>query len=511
MKTFCTEGPIDTDRNYCVPRTGLLEVGMKKVNDWRYFTLFAPRQSGKSTYFHFLMEYISRKNLNCLPLWLSFEAYSDFDMDFFISRLFYDLSLELERVGSEDVSAKQPEKLIDFSNYFKTLSTSIGKDIVLIIDEVEGLTNITVLNKFLHLIRFVYHKRQQIGLRSVIMVGVSNITGILQDTASPFNIADQIQVSYFTFEETQDMLAQHTRETGQVFESEVIHGIYANTAGQPGLVNALARDLVEVRCQGESVIGMKAFYQTLDAFMRVYVDKNIANVVNKARQYPEIMKQILFDGPVLFTMDDPALSFLHVNGVIDDDSGVCTIKVPLYKKRLYQTFKPLLSGNGELRYFKDPLVSVKTYLGADGYLDMKKVLGRYAAYVGERGNILFSAGKAREGMYHYNLDAYLSSFLEFLDGRVYPEVPEGGGRVDLLVLQGARRWVVEVKRFLGSDMLERGKRQLAAYVKRSGLSVGYLVVFSDVHKEGGCGREVVEGQEVLCWILPVLTNTPSQA
>jgi hypothetical protein len=114
-------------------------------------------------------------------------------------------------------------------------------------------------------------------------------------------------------------------------------------------------------------------------------------------------------------------------------------------------------------------------------------------------------------MYHYNLDAYLSSFLEFLDGRVYPEVPEGGGRVDLLVLQGARRRVVEVKRFLGSDMLERGKRQLAAYVKRSGLSVGYLVVFSDVHKEGGCGREVVEGQEILWWILPVLTNTPSQA
>jgi hypothetical protein len=51
-------------------------------------------------------------------------------------------------------------------------------------------------------------------------------------------------------------------------------------------------------------------------------------------------------------------------------------------------------------------------------------------------------------------------------------------------------------------MLERGKRQLAAYVKRSGLSVGYLVVFSDVHKEGGCGLEVVEGQEILWWISP---------
>lgn len=69
--------------------------------------------------------------------------------------------------------------------------------------------------------------------------------------------------------------------------------------------------------------------------------------------------------------------------------------------------------------------------------------------------MIFSGGKAHEGMYHYNLDAYLSSFLEFLGGRVFPEVPEGGGRVDILVLQGQKRWIIEVKRFLGPDLLEQ--------------------------------------------------------
>jgi hypothetical protein len=366
------------------------------------------------------------------------------------------------------------------------------------------------LNAFLHTVRAVYHKRDRYHLRSVILVGVSNITGILQDTASPFNIADQIDIPYFTFEETADLLAQHTRETGQVFSPEVIQGIYDNTAGQPGLVNALARDLVEKRCPDIAEIGLEPFYKTLDAFMRVYVNKNISNVVNKARQYPEIMKQILFDGLVTYTADDPALSFLQVNGVIDDCEGVCAIPVPIYKKRLYQAFKPLMNGNGEMRHFKDPFVDEAVFLDDSGHLDMRRLLDRYALYISERGQVIFSGEKYREGIYHYNLDAFLASYAGVFGGSVFPEVPEGGGRVDLLVLQGRSRWIVEVKRFLNLRNLEQGKRQVAAYVRRTGQEEGYLVVFSDVHPEGSRGKELVDGVWVQWWILPVNVTPPSR-
>ena len=114
MKTFCTEGPVDPVRNYFVSRKSLLKQGLAKVDDWRYFTLFAPRQSGKSTYFQFLVEYIRQEGRLYLPLWLSFEAYSDFDMADFISRLSHDLMLELETVEPErTVSSPFLKKLID--------------------------------------------------------------------------------------------------------------------------------------------------------------------------------------------------------------------------------------------------------------------------------------------------------------------------------------------------------------------------------------------------------------
>jgi len=496
MRTFCTEGPVDPERNYFVPREDILTLGLRKVDEWRYFTLFAPRQAGKSTWYDFLLRRIRISRTDYLGIWLTFEAFGEKTEITLLPVIMRQIYFRLGN-RDDDLGITRPNDIEELSEFLFRLSQHYQKDVVLIIDEIEGLQNPRALNLFLHAVRSMYHARRQNHVRSVILVGVSNITGILEDTASPFNIADQIHIPYFTFDETIDLLEQHTQETGQVFLPEVIQGIYDNTAGQPGLVNALARDLVEARCPDETEIGLTPFYQTLDAFMRLYVNKNISNVVNKARQHPEIMKQILFDGPVNFTTYDERLSFLRVNGVIKDQAGQCIIPVPIYKKCLYQAFKPLLNGNGEMRHFKDPMISIKNYLHPDGSLDMEKVLNRYAEYVRERGNIIFSRGKAHEGVYHYNLDAYLSSFLEFLGGRVLPEVPEGGGRVDLLVLQDQQRWIVEVKRFLGPDQLERGKRQLAEYLVRSGLNVGYLVVFSNVHNAASQGHEVVNGLDVL--------------
>ena len=503
MRTFCTEGPVDPRYNYAVPRTGLLEVGLRKVDEWRYFTLFAPRQSGKTTYFQMLIHQIQAKRANICPIWITFEHYAAPPLDAFL-RYF-----QSELVQETGVQAPTVPDFLELPTFFQNLAQALQKDIVLIIDEVEGLKQLEILNGFLHAIRSMYHKRERHHLRSVILVGVSNITGILQDSASPFNIADQINIPYFTFEETRGLLLQHTHETGQVFEDDVIAAIHDNAAGQPGLINAMARDLVENRCVGAAAITLEKFYQTLDAFLRVYVNKNIANVVNKAKQYPDIMKEILFNGPVSFSTYDDRISFLSTNGVITDEDGRCAIPVPVYKKCLYQTFKPRFINDDEVRYYKDPFVDEAVFLDQDGFLDMERLIDKYAAYVRQRGNIIFSEDKAKEGVYHYNLDVFLASYAGVFGGWVFPEVPEGGGRVDLLVLQGKKRWIIEVKRFLNLRGFESGKHQLAAYLRRSGLNTGYYVVFSDVHPEPSKTRETVDGSEILCWILPVKTPTPA--
>jgi len=76
------------------------------------------------------------------------------------------------------------------------------------------------------------------------LVGVSNITGIIQDNASPFNVTTNLAIPFFTDEETFELLGQHETETKQLFDQKAKEKIIEITANQPGLVNGFANKLV---------------------------------------------------------------------------------------------------------------------------------------------------------------------------------------------------------------------------------------------------------------------------
>ena len=51
MRTFNTSGPNMPDQHYTLQRLDWIERGKNLVSKSRYFTIWAPRQTGKSTYF----------------------------------------------------------------------------------------------------------------------------------------------------------------------------------------------------------------------------------------------------------------------------------------------------------------------------------------------------------------------------------------------------------------------------------------------------------------------------
>lgn len=66
-------------------------------------------------------------------------------------------------------------------------------------------------------------------------------------TSSPFNIkVESLTLRNFTREEIAALYAQHTAETGQSFQASAVDRAFELTQGQPWLVNALARQLVDV-------------------------------------------------------------------------------------------------------------------------------------------------------------------------------------------------------------------------------------------------------------------------
>ncbi len=280
MREFNTSGPCDPALHYTVMREALIAVGAEKVRKGRYFTLFAPRQSGKTTYFQLLLEAVKKEGFT--PIWISFEDLKTVTKDVFYQDLNDQLHQELAKYQIKSkVALKNP---VDLRNFFKEIQLP---SIVLVIDEFEGIPH-SLVSEVMHAFRKMYHRKSEQALHSLILVGVSMLAELVTSGASPFNVAEELQVSYFTFEEVNQLINQYAVESGQRFESEVIQAIYDNTKGQPGLVCALAAHLVE-KVPLNRTISRADFLLTLNYFLKSKYDKNILNIVEKAKEKKAFM------------------------------------------------------------------------------------------------------------------------------------------------------------------------------------------------------------------------------
>jgi hypothetical protein len=501
MREFNTSGPCNPALHYTVMREALIEEGKEKVRKGRYFTLFAPRQTGKTTYFQLLLEAVKAENFT--PIWISFEKLKTVTRD----RFYQDLNNQLhKRLAEHQIQLEHTvQDQIDVVELFEKIK---AKSIVLVIDEFEGIPN-AVLNEMMHTFRQMYHQKQDHALHSLILVGVSTIAELVTGSASPFNVAEELQVSYFTQSEVNLLIEQYVVESGQKFEDRVIKAIYDNTKGQPGLVCALAAHLVQ-KVTNRTVI-MNDFLVTLDYFLKSKYNKNILNIVQKAEEKKDFMYRLLFGEQAIdFNIYTKDIAYLHANGVIENLEGHVGILVPLYSKCIITAFRPV--SNGETRHYGFKVnESFEAYL-KDGGLNIHALLNKYRQYVRRRGFKAFDTEKLKEGAWHYSLDGFISFFIETLEGHTFIEVPSGAGRTDILIVYKTERYLIETKVFSNNTLLKKGKGQLAEYLTSEGLDEGYYVVFSNLHTDEDTlyFEDSIQGKQIYTYIICTHFPTPSR-
>lgn len=496
MRYFNTSGPNIPAKHYTLTRQQLLERGKTLVRDERYFTIWAPRQTGKSTYFRFLATEMQKEGYKAA--YVNFESYRNQSIREFLLRLGnalqdqWGLTFDTTSLGS----------------LFRGIEDNKTDKCVLIIDEVEGI-NAEYFGDFLHSIRNAYHSRTEHALKSVVLVGVNNIVGVVQDNASPFNIADNLDVPYFTDEETRELLAQHEQETGQLFDEKVKAKISEITANQPGLVNGFAWKLVD-NSQGKPVIDYEDYLVVEAWYLTKHLDKNVSNIINKAKKHRNFIERLLFtDTKVPFQIYKENIKELYVNGVITaDKDNFITFHVPLYQKCLHSAFYPDMNGEGRTIQKN---MEADAYFDAAGVLNMDKVILEYKDYAQRRGFQYFrekdASGKIlsiREAGLVYSFETFINAFLGVVRGKSYLEPHAALGRTDIVVNVRGHEQVVEAKVYQNITQFGDGKVQLAYYVKRLGLSVGYYFVFaeSDVTHPGVVeADETVEGVRIKTYIV----------
>ncbi len=480
----------------------------------RYFSIFAPRQSGKTTFFRDFCRTLS-KNPTYIPILLSFQYMKNFSGEEFYGRIQGNLSEQLagrlEAVGcpeKESVKGFLASPMLathmGLYDFFKSLNRLIqNKKIVIFIDEFDGIPR-SELEDFLNTLRELYQEykgRRDKALYAVGLVGIRNITKLVVGGVSPFNIADQVKLPSFSLQNIRDLYGQYTVETHQPFSAGAVERVFRETEGQPWLVNRLGTILTVDICPiTTKVITEKDVEKGVERLL--YEDNNhFDNITEKAKQFREAFVDVVFDG-VRYIPGDEAQSLLLTHGLIRTEGERVLVANAIYRKRYTKTFF------SEAGVAAD--TTLKGYYTSDGFLNMTSILLDFEDYIMQIGvNAFYSPGKPYEKTGQFLLTAWLYQFVEAGRGDLRYEVPSGLGRMDLLLTYRGRKYIIETKinRSNAERTIEKAVEQVVGkYLTTEKADEGYIVIFDLLKKVGEVEspRELeMDGKKLMVFLMGI--------
>ena len=530
MRRFGTQGPVNPKDNYVVARSEDLADFIVRVKQGRYIVLFAPRQTGKTTFFQDALKVLAAEGNDHFPIQLNFEEYEDIPPADFYDSLCKEICKEIRKVfrgRGEELSPELDTYLenaqitnhISMREFFEGFTTLVeNQRIVLIIDEFDGIPQ-AAINGFLRSLRRIYLTGREVrSPYSVGIVGVKNITQLNYDRSiSPFNIQDEFTLPNFTLEQVRELLKQYTDEVGQHFAPKVVETIHKQTSGQPFLVNRFAQILTEeLGISKTETIEMSHFSQ---AHARLIEERNtnIDHLITNVRRDPRfermLMRIAFYGSSYDFTLHNETISELATYGIIaKGQDGACQILNPIYLHCIIQALKPLINGLEDEYFPEDGPIDFSEYMAPTGQLQMLTLIENFKDFIARAGfRILQVPDTPQEFVGQYLLFAYLGEFVKIVGASMYLEVPTGRGRADLVISHSGQTYIVETKVWRSERSYQSGKQQLASYLKSEGATEGYYVIFD--YRENSESRDetdIVDSHTIHSYVIPVLQALPSQ-
>jgi hypothetical protein len=493
-RRFNTAGPCIAGMHYMIPPERRLPKAPAFIEQLGYFVVHAPRQTGKTTALRALAEEL-RTAGKYAAVHLSCEAAEAAGDQFGAAERIVLSRLRGEADATLPTDLKPPAfpDASDGDRLHTALSAwarACPKRLVLIFDEIDALRGSSLVS-VLRQLRAGFPERPAAFPASVILCGLRDVRDYKAasggdperlGTASPFNIKlESLRVGDFTPDEVRELYAQHTADTGQIFLEDAIQRAIEVTAGQPWLVNALAREVLENMAVPEEHPISRTHIE--DAKERLILARatHLDSLVSKLSQ-PRVKRVI---EPILAgTMDgqgdayDDDLQYCRDLGLLAPDNPI-RIANPIY----HEVIARVLAASIEGKVLAEP----RSFILPDGRLDLGRILREFAEFWCEHGDVLATGVPYHEVAPQLVLMAFLQRVVNG-GGHIDREYGIGRGRIDLLLRwphraeggqEALQREAIELKvwRDKAKDPLEKGLSQLDAYLERLGLDKGVLVIF----------------------------------
>jgi hypothetical protein len=490
-KTFNIAGPCNPDEHYMLPAQERCGDVIDLIEQKQYFVIHAARQSGKTTLLLELTQQLNEEG-NYYALCCSLESVQEITeaeksipaiirvmktwVKFHKTLRKYPFA---DKINYADFNVALRESLTYFCE-------SLDKPLVVLFDEVDCLSNGTLIS-FLRQLRDGYINRRNIPfVQSLGLVGLRNIrdykakirepSGTL-GTSSPFNIVKTSKtLRNFTLDEIAELYAQHTQETSQAFSPKVIQRVYHYTQGQPWLVNAIACEIVEQILNFEVsreilLEHVEQAVQTITLRRDTHLD-SLMERLKEARVQRIVEPVILGENKGYNLLDDDYQYVLDLGLLRDDEEKGLVPSNPIYGEVIIRT---LIAGSQmELKKRQFP-PAAPAYL-VEGKLDMKRLLQDFQQFWRENSEIWVERYQYQEAAPHLILQAFLQQVV-ITGGRISRELAGGRGSLDLCVHYEGGKYPIELKLRYGEKTYQEGKDQLAGYMDRLNCQEGWLIVF----------------------------------
>jgi hypothetical protein len=525
-KYFNVTGTCYSKRHYMVDLTERLEKIKKLVDRGEYFVISRARQYGKTTTLKALEQYLRSEYI---VLSLSFQRMSTakFQTEFTFAAAFAEELCRSTRkktfrereASIIQILEKREEEggkefdLVALFNALGEICALVEQPVVLMVDEIDSASNNQIFLDFLAQLRDGYLEREELAtFHSVILAGVYDIRNLKLKIRpeeehkynSPWNVAAEFDLDMsFSIKDISGMLAEYEAvwQTGMEVK-EIAELLYEYTSGYPFLVSWLCKYI------DETLVGIEGFPDKRAAWSKAGILEAVKAFLNtpntliddmrkKIADYSELREMlytILFSGQSFpFNPDHTIVEIGMMFGFIKNVSGRIAVANRIFETRLYNLF------------LSEELIGSKSYAAGDvdknqfvknGRLNMELVLRKFVKHFTE----VYS--DSNEGFLEENGRRFFLLYLKPIIngvGNYYVEAQtRDRKRTDVIVDYRGQQYVIEMKIWHGEEYNQRGKEQLAAYLKYYQLEEGYLLSFNFNKKKMIGVKEIYcEGKRII--------------
>jgi len=393
---FNNAGPSVPGDHYMIDPLQRIDLEMLEslIAQKRYFVLHAPRQTGKTSCLLALMDHLNAQGTYQV-LYTNVEPAQAVrgdvahGIDTIVELIgaaaqFY---LGEERLNHWLVSERKKYRaaglLWALLEYWSTVA---AQPTVLFLDEVDALVGDTLI-ALLRQIRSGYPQRPRGFPVAIVLCGVRDVRDYRIETAhkeiitggSAFNIkAVSLRLGNFSAAEVRALWEQHTQATGQTFAEAIYPELWADTAGQPWLVNTLGYELtnnqreLRDRTRPISLQDYWAARETLIQSRATHLDQ-LCDKLKEPRVH-QVMAAVLASENATFDVPQDALQYVVDLGLIVTRPSV------RIANRIYQEMIPR-----ELIWTKQVMITHEQawYITPERRLNMPKLLTAFQHYFRE--------------------------------------------------------------------------------------------------------------------------------